>query len=60
LAEMRAQGLDPGHGGEAGRKRGDAMARTNRRRSLALTPDGRRARRAEQARLRRRRSEDSS
>jgi hypothetical protein len=32
LAEMRAAGLDPGHGGEAAKKRGAAMAENNRRR----------------------------
>src|SRR5580700_5304357 len=30
LAEMRAAGLDPGHGGEAARKRGAALAQNNR------------------------------
>jgi len=33
LAELRAQGVNPGHGGEAAKKRGAAMALTNRRRS---------------------------
>lgn len=32
LAEMRAAGLSPGHGGEAARKRGAAVAENNRRR----------------------------
>ncbi|MBV8846297.1 MAG: CRISPR-associated endonuclease Cas1 [Candidatus Eremiobacteraeota bacterium] len=32
LAQMRAGGLDPGHGGEAARKRGAALAENNRRR----------------------------
>jgi CRISPR-associated endonuclease Cas1 len=32
LVEMRAAGLDPGHGGEAARKRGAALAENNRRR----------------------------
>lgn len=31
LAEMRAAGLNPGHGGEAARKRGAALAENNRR-----------------------------
>ncbi len=31
LAEMRAAGLSPGHGGEAARKRGQALAENNRR-----------------------------
>jgi hypothetical protein len=31
LAEMRAAGLNPGHGGEAARKRGAAVAENNRR-----------------------------
>jgi CRISPR-associated endonuclease Cas1 len=33
LAEMRAAGLSPGHGGEAARKRGAKIAASNRRRS---------------------------
>lgn len=32
LAEMRAEGLSPGHGGEAARKRGAVLAENNRRR----------------------------
>jgi hypothetical protein len=32
LAEMRASGLSPGHGGEAAQKRGAALAENNRRR----------------------------
>jgi hypothetical protein len=32
LARMRAVGLNPGHGGEAARKRGKAIAENNRRR----------------------------
>jgi CRISPR-associated protein Cas1 len=32
LAEMRANGLSPGHGGEAAKKRGAAIAENNRRR----------------------------
>jgi CRISPR-associated protein Cas1 len=32
LSEMRSAGLDPGHGGEAARKRGAALAENNRRR----------------------------
>ena len=31
LAEMRAAGLSPGHGGEAAKKRGAALAENNRR-----------------------------
>ena len=31
LAEMRAEGLSPGHGGQAARKRGAALAENNRR-----------------------------
>jgi CRISPR-associated endonuclease Cas1 len=53
LAEMRAQGLDPGHGGEAARKRGEKLADSNRRRALRLSPFEWRARRAAQARKRR-------
>lgn len=53
LAEMRAQGLDPGHGGEAARKRGTKLALSNSRRSLSQTPEECRARRAEMARARR-------
>lgn len=53
LAEMRAKGISPGHGGEAARKRGAILAENNRRRSLGLTPDEMRARRAGQARRRR-------
>jgi hypothetical protein len=50
LAEMRAAGLDPGHGGEAAKKRGAALARTNRRFSLHLTADEMRSRRTAQQR----------
>jgi CRISPR-associated protein Cas1 len=32
LAELRAEGLSPGHGGEAAKKRGAALAENNRRR----------------------------
>jgi hypothetical protein len=32
LADMRSQGLDPGHGGDAAKKRGAALAENNRRR----------------------------
>jgi CRISPR-associated protein Cas1 len=35
LAEMRAAGLSPGHGGEAARKRGEKTSLNNRRRSAA-------------------------
>lgn len=50
LAEMRAAGLSPGHGGEAAKKRGAKIAESNRRRSLGLTPNEMRARKAEQMR----------
>jgi len=50
LAEMRAAGLSPGHGGEAAKKRGAKLAESNRKRALNLTPDERRKRRAEQMR----------
>lgn len=50
LAEMRAAGLSPGHGGEAAKKRGAKLAESNRRRSLGLTPDEMRNRRAMQQR----------
>ena len=53
LADMRASGLSPGHGGEAANNRGVAIAESNRNRSLGLTPQEYRARRAEQARQRR-------
>jgi CRISP-associated protein Cas1 len=52
LAEMRAAGLSPGHGGEAAMKRGAKIAESNRRRSLDLTPDEMRARKAAQMRVR--------
>lgn len=50
LAEMRAAGLSPGHGGEAAKKRGAKIAESNRRRALGLTPAEMRARRARQMR----------
>ena len=50
LAEMRAAGLSPGHGGEAAKKRGAKLADSNRRRALNLTPEESRKRRAEQMR----------
>jgi hypothetical protein len=50
LAEMRAEGLNPGHGGEAAKKRGAKLAESNRKRALNLTPEQRRKRRAEQMR----------
>jgi CRISPR/Cas system-associated endonuclease Cas1 len=37
LAEMRAAGLNPGHGGEAARKRGEKTSLSNRRRSAAAS-----------------------
>lgn len=51
LAELRAAGLSPGHGGEAAKKRGAKLAESNRRRALALTPGEMRARKAAQQRL---------
>jgi CRISPR-associated endonuclease Cas1 len=50
LAEMRGEGLSPGHGGEAAKKRGAKLAESNRRRALNLTPEELRKRRAEQMR----------
>lgn len=50
LAEMRAAGLTPGHGGKAAMKRGEKIAESNRRRSLALSPTERLARKAAQMR----------
>jgi CRISPR-associated protein Cas1 len=50
LAEMRADGLTPGHGGEAAKKRGAAAALTCKRQSLGLTPEELRARRSQQQR----------
>jgi CRISPR-associated endonuclease Cas1 len=50
LTEMRAEGLSPGHGGEAAKKRGAKLAESNRRRALNLTPEERRKRKAEQMR----------
>lgn len=60
LAEMRARGLSPGHGGEAARKRGAILAESNRRRSMGLTPDEYQARRAAQARERRQRKKETT
>ena len=54
LANLRAQGLSPGHGGSAALKRGAAIAESNRRRSMGLTPDETRTRKAKLARERRR------
>jgi hypothetical protein len=50
LSEMRAQGLSPGHGGVAAKKRGAKLAESNRRRALNLTPEQWRKRKAEQMR----------
>ncbi len=50
LSEMRADGLRPGHGGEAARKRGAKLAESNRKRALNLTPTEWRKRKAEQMR----------
>lgn len=55
LAEMRAAGLSPGHGGGAAKKRGSKIAESNRRRALGLTHEELRARRAAKARERRER-----
>jgi CRISPR-associated endonuclease Cas1 len=54
LAELRSAGFSPGHGGEAAKNRGAKLAESNRRRALNLTTDQWRARRAAQARARRR------
>lgn len=53
LAQLRADGLSPGHGGEAARKRGAKLAESNRRRTLGLTHGEMRTRKAIQARARR-------
>jgi hypothetical protein len=53
LAEMRARGLSPGHGGEAAKRRGATIAESNRRRALGLSPEETRARKVAQARERR-------
>src|SRR5215469_10890749 len=53
LKEMRAIGLDPGHGGEAAVKRGAKLAESNRRRALHLSAHEMRERRTAQARARR-------
>ncbi len=53
LAEMRARGLSPGHGGRAAKIRGAKIATSNRRRAIPMTPGERRERRATQARKRR-------
>lgn len=53
LAEMRANGLSPGHGGEAAKIRGAKIGESNRRRAMQLTPEEQRARRAEKSRKRR-------
>lgn len=50
LAEMRAQGLSPGHGGEAAKQRGAKLAESNRKRALGLTPTEMRERKASQMR----------
>jgi hypothetical protein len=50
LAKMRAEGFSPGHGGEAAKIRGAALAKTNKRFALHLTPEEMRARRAAQQR----------
>jgi hypothetical protein len=60
LNEMRAAGLNPGHGGEAARKRGEKLAVSNKRRSLNLTEEEWRERRALKARVRRAAVTDSN
>lgn len=40
LAEMRAAGLNPGHGGAAAAKRGAQTAESNRRRAASRPPSG--------------------
>jgi hypothetical protein len=60
LAELRTQGLDPGHGAEAAKNRGAAMALTNRRAALRLSAEERRARRAAQAGASRERARQKS
>lgn len=42
LAQRRAQGQDPGHGGEAARKRGEKIAQSNRKRAKYTTADEKR------------------
>jgi CRISPR-associated protein Cas1 len=42
LAAMKAAGHDPGHGGEAARKRGAKIAESNRRRARLITADDKR------------------
>ncbi len=49
-AEMRAQGLRVGHGGTVAKKRSARISLSNARRTLQLTPEERRSRRAAQAR----------
>jgi hypothetical protein len=49
LAEMRAAGLSPGHGGDAARKRGEKIARAKRRRTSGRMPGKNQDRRAEKA-----------
>ena len=37
LAELRAQGISPGHGGQAARKRGAKITESNRKRSYQIS-----------------------
>ena len=53
LADMRADGLNPGHGGEAAKKRSAKCAENNRKNAMNLTLEERRARKAAQQRARR-------
>jgi hypothetical protein len=50
LAELKASGQDPGHGGEAARKRGAKIAESNRRRTRYLSDEDRRLATNERAR----------
>ena len=59
LHKMRSEGLSPGHGGEAAKKRGAAVATSNKRRAMRLTPDERRVRRADQQRKLRQRKREA-
>ena len=60
LAEMRAAGLNPGHGGAAAKKRGAKCAENNRKNAMNLTREERRVRRAAQQQARRKRLHDAS
>lgn len=60
LAQMRASGLDPGHGGDAALIQGSKLALSNARRAFHLTPEEYRARRAGQQRDYRRKKKGQS